>query len=348
MSAPPRILVVGAGAIGGVTIAALHARGHAPAVLVRPGVTADALASGLVVRDGQQETRVPVRSTTGLGPEDRFDLILLATQPTEVEAAAAQVASHLTPDGAVLVMQNGLCERRVAPIVGDDRVLGAVVAFGASVDAPGVVRRTSRGGIVLGRPDGRPDPRLDLLADLLSGVGPIDRTDDLLGTRWTKLAINCAISTLGTLGGDRVGPLIARAFVRRLGLEILSECATVARAEQVRLQRIAGTFDLDGIVLTPAERQGRPPSLWGKHALVWAVGARYRNLRSSMLRAIEAGKPPAIDFLNGEVVEAAARHGLAVPVNASAVEAVREIAAGHAAPSVQLLERVFATTRDRR
>lgn len=345
MSAPPRILVVGAGAIGGVTLGALHARGLAPTVLVRPGATADALASGLRLRDGAVETRVPVRATTSLDPTDRFDLILLATQPTEVEAAAAQVAAHRTPDGALVVMQNGLCERRVAQIVGDEHVLGVVVAFGASVDAPGLVRRTSKGGVVLGRTDGRPDPRLTKLADALAGIGRVDLTHDLLGTRWTKLAINSAISTLGTLGGDRVGPLIARAFVRRLGLEILTEAVEVARAEGVKLQRIAGTFDLDRVALTAADRTGRSASLALKHAMVWAVGAKYRNLRSSMLRAIEQGKPPAIDFLNGEVVGAAARHGLSVPVNAASVDAVRAFAAGTSTPSVEALERLFATTR---
>jgi 2-dehydropantoate 2-reductase len=338
-------LVVGAGAIGGVTLAALHAGGRTPTVLVRPGATAAALSAGLVVRDRGAEVRVPVRATTSLGPDDRYDLILLATQPTEVEDAARQVAAHLSPGGAVVVMQNGLCERRVAQIVGDDAVLGAVVAFGASVDAPGVVRRTSKGGVVLGRPDGRSDARLAAVVDALAPIGRVDTTHDLLGTRWTKLALNCAISTLGTVGGDRVGPLIARAFVRRLGLEILTEAVVVARAEGVKLQRIAGTFDLDRVALADADRRGPSPSLAVKHALVWAVGAKYRHMRSSMLRAIEQGKPPAIDFLNGEVVSAAARHGLSAPVNSAAVEAVRAFGAGASSPSVEALERLFATTR---
>ncbi len=345
MSGSPQILVVGAGAIGGVTLAALHARGLAPTVLVRPGPTATALGAGLVLRDVGAETRVPVRATTSLGPSDRYDLILLATQPTEVEDAARQVAAHLAPGGAVVVMQNGLCERRVAQIVGDDAVLGAVVAFGASVDAPGVVRRTSKGGVILGRPDGASDARLAALADALGPLGRVELTHDLLGTRWTKLALNSAISTLGTVGGDRVGPLIARAFVRRLGLEILSEAVVVARAEGVKMQRIAGTFDLDRVALTDADRAGPSPSLAIKHALVWVVGAKYRNLRSSMLRALEQGKPPAIDFLNGEVVSAASRHGLSTPVNEAAVDAVRAFGAGASSPSVEALERLFATTR---
>jgi len=67
-----------------------------------------------------------------------------------------------------------------------------------------------------------------------------------------------------------------------------------------------------------------------------------------MLSAIERGRVPAIDFLNGEVVTHAARHGLAVPVNAAVVAAVRRLASGELRPSRELLDQVVEETRPKR
>jgi 2-dehydropantoate 2-reductase len=167
----------------------------------------------------------------------------------------------------------------------------------------------------------------------------VEIASDLSGHRWSKLAMNCAVSTLGTIGGRRLGPLLARRFVRRLALEIMSEVVTVARAERVPLRKISGTFDLDWLALSREDRaQVASPSLVAKHSLLLAVGARYRRMRSSMLRAIERGRPPAVDFLNGEVVDRAARHGIPVPFNAAAHKLVHAIATGEQVSGWDALE----------
>src|SRR5438132_8030047 len=128
-------------------------------------------------------------------------------------------------------------------------------------------------------------------------------TTNVLGVRCSKLALNCEVSALGTIAGERLGPLVRVQRYRRLALEAMSECVAVAKAEAVTLEKVAGTLDLDWIALTDADRASRgSASLVAKHALLLAVGLRYRRMRSSMLAAIERGRTPAIDFLNGEVV----------------------------------------------
>ena len=67
---------------------------------------------------------------------------------------------------------------------------------------PGVYDRTSAGGFAIGRLDGATDPSLEEIGRVLEAVGPVTQTQNLRGARWSKLAINCAISTLGTIGGD--------------------------------------------------------------------------------------------------------------------------------------------------
>ncbi|MBM4360084.1 MAG: 2-dehydropantoate 2-reductase, partial [Deltaproteobacteria bacterium] len=219
---------------------------------------------------------------------------------------------------------------------------------GAWMVEPGVVDRTSSGGFVLGRLDGAIDERLVMLGHLLESTGPVTLTSNLLGARWSKLALNCAVSALGTLGGDRLGPLLAHRFVRRLALEIMTEAVEVARAEGVTLEKVAGTLDLEWLALGPSERDARlgSPLLVTKHALLLAVGTRYRRLRSSMLQAIERGQPPAVDFLNGEVIERGRARGVLTPVNSAVHDAIWQLARGEERPSLRALESLYLATRE--
>ncbi len=367
--AGPRLLVVGCGGIGGVVAAHLFEQGHDVTALTTNALIADAInEGGFRLRGDGSPGVVRGRAVTAV-PKSAplFDYILLATQPPQVEEAARGVLSHLAPNGAMVCFQNGLCEERIAAIAGPSRILGAIVAWGASMVEPGVYDRTSAGGFVLGRMrfgnstdegtpseqafratslDDAPDPRLDELARILEAVGPTTTSSNLAGARWSKLAINCAITSLGTVGGERLGVLMRHRHVRRLALEIMTETVAVARALGITLEKVSGTLDLDWIALTDSERVASgSPGLFAKHALLLAVGARYRRLRSSMLTAIERGRPPAVDFLNGEVITRGAALGIPTPINAAVRELVFEIARGKANPSIDLMRSFFERTR---
>lgn len=345
----PRFLVVGCGAIGGVVAAGLIELGHDVSILTTNPAIASALrARGLRVQgEGALPPvtceRVYERADDLAGP---FDFVLLTTQPPQAEGA---VQAALAPAGGGaqwVCFQNGLVEERIARRVGADRVIGAVVAWGASVVEPGIVDRTSSGGFVLGRLDRSRDPATEALGRALEALGPVTLTENLLGARWSKLAINCAISTLGTIGGDRLGGLMRHRFVRRLCLEIMTEAVETARAEGVALEKVSGTLDLDWLALDAADkRSAGSPTLMAKHGLLLAVGARYRRLRSSMLAAIERGRPPAVDFLNGEVVTRGERRGVDVRVNRAAHAEVWQIARRNQQPGLERLRALYDDTR---
>jgi 2-dehydropantoate 2-reductase len=344
----PRLLVVGCGGIGGVVAAHLFEQGHDVTALTTNALIHDAVNEhGFRVRGDGSPGTVRGRAVRELPPGQRpYDFILLATQPPQVEEAARNVLPALAPGGAMVCFQNGLCEERIAAIAGPERTIGAIVAWGASMVEPGVYDRTSSGGFAIGDPAGMRSDRLEQLALILEAIGPTSITDNLAGARWSKLAINCAISSLGTVGGDRLGVLMRHRHVRRLALEIMTEVVDVARALGVRLEKVAGTLDLDWIALTEADRASSgSTSLVAKHTLLLAVGARYRRLRSSMLAAIERGRPPPIDFLNGEVVTRGAAASVATPVNAAIRDQVLAIARGQARPSMDLLRTFYERTR---
>jgi 2-dehydropantoate 2-reductase len=345
----PRLLVMGAGGIGGITAGHLLEVG----VDVTAATTNERIAAAIRAHGYRLQGDIEPRAVAGpvaLGvPDDgrRFDFVVLATQPPQVEDAARSAATVLAADGAMVCLQNGLCELRVAEIVGRERVIGGVVAWGASMPEPGVYDMTAQGGFTLGRLAGPPDDRVRELGRLLEAIGPVALTDNLLGTRWSKLALNCAISAPGTMAGERLGPLIRVRRYRRLALDIMTEVVAVARAEGIALEKVAGTLDLDWIALSEAEQATRTgsPSLAAKHALLLGVGMRYRRMRSSMLSAIERGRTPAVDFLNGEVVTRGNRHGIATPVNARVVEAIHAIARGERALGRANLDALYEQTR---
>ena len=345
----PRVLVVGCGGIGGVILSRLlEAGGKVAAVARREEIASVLRTRGLVLRDEKGERTIRGDLEVFVQPprEGAYDFILLATPPNGVEAAARDTAHLLAPQGAMVVLQNGLCEELVARVVGEDKVLGAIVAWGASSPETGVYERTSSGGFAIGALSGQQDPRLSRLAEVLRAVSQVAFTGNLRGARWSKLAINCAISTLGTVGGSRVGPLLRHRFIRRLAMEVFTEVFQVARAENVPLEKVASTVDLEWLTLKESEQHARGSlSLVGRHAMLLAIGARYRRLRSSMLAAIERGREPPVDFLNGEVVQRGKAHGIAVPVNEHLLRAVHAMSRRELTPGVETLRRIYEQTR---
>jgi 2-dehydropantoate 2-reductase len=208
---------------------------------------------------------------------------------------------------------------------------------------PGRYERTAHGGFSLGRLSGQVDDALRRVGQLLEAIGPVTLTHNLRGARWSKLALNCAVSALGTIAGERLGPLVRVRRYRRLALEIMTEVVAVAKAEGVQLEKVAGTLDLEWVALSEADKVATASvSLTAKHALLLAVGLRYRRMRSSMLAAIERKRIPAIDFLNGEVVTRGMQHAIATPINARIVETVWSIAHGTLASSRETLDNVCA------
>jgi 2-dehydropantoate 2-reductase len=370
MNPQPRILVMGAGGLGGIVAATLTEVGSAVTIVsTNEQIRAAVDKSGFrLVDDGEERV---VRGWISPAPEGRYDLCILATQPPNVEDAARTALPHLVDDAQVVVLQNGLCEERIAAIVGPSRVIGAIVTWGASMPEAGKYERTAAGGFQIGRfealasadravpiaqadegsqgrrrarrPTEMADADLRRVGELLEAVGPVAHTRNLRGARWSKLALNCAVSSLGTIAGERLGPLVRQRRYRRLALELMTEAVLVARAEGVQLEKVSGTLDLDWIALSDADRASAASlGLTAKHALILAVGLRYRRLRSSMLAAIERGRTPAIDFLNGEIVTRGKKHGIATPFNSRVCETVWAIAKGQTKSSRQTLDSICA------
>jgi 2-dehydropantoate 2-reductase len=331
-----RIGVIGLGAIGGVIGARLlrsPAAGETIALAAGSDRAAGAIrAGGLRVRG---ETTAPAPALLGATLPVQaapYDLMLLCTRTDASDAALAAAAPLLAADGALVCVQNGLPEERAAARLGAGRTLGAVIGWSASSDAYGDYVVTGGGKFILGAMDGAMD-KLEGARAVLARAFPVRVTPNLAGARWTKLAFNCALSTLCAVSGLDFGHLAARLDARRLALRIVGEAVAVAQARCVHLEKVVG--------LDP--RWFRPGAIPAaiQHALIWLAASRRPRQRSGMLQRLLAGRPAGqVDDLNGAVAEAAQKAGLPAPLNARLRDLVHAIERGEERLGPHQLERL--------
>lgn len=335
-----RLLIVGCGGIGGVLGCTLH----------QSGIPLCIATTNQSVRDVWTTSGPFLGKSSAIGPlnssairssitdfESRFGTIFVAVQPPQIELVTRQIIDKLADGGRVVCLSNGLCEEYMSTLLNPESVVGAVVSWGARMKTPGHYTRTSKGGFRLGKLTASDDPRLSDIQALLQHVGPVKRTSNLQGARFAKLTINCAVTALGTIGGKTLGELLVRTRPRSLALALMRECAEVAQSAGVVMEPVT---KVDLGKLAGGEHSDRRFTRAGQHALLLLAGTRYRNLRSSMLAAMERGREPAIDYINGEVVRLGRRHGVFTPYNEAAVAVVWEIFRGELSAGSQALARV--------
>jgi 2-dehydropantoate 2-reductase len=331
MNSKGRLLQLGCGSVGGVIAGGLlHSGNELTIVTNNDQITHAINTNGLHVFTPKEEWTVPVHVYTHLDEvPGTFDSVLLAMKATDVEDAASEVASHLSPTGTVVTLQNGVVEERIAEILGHEHVIGALVGWGATMHSPGIYEMTSFGEIVLGELDGRFTARAQNLCSTLDTAVSTRLSGNIYGALWSKLAINCTITTLGAVTGQLLGEMLNRWSVRRLALTITSEVIDVAKAFEISMEPVGGTLEIERLYL-PVGRRGKDIGwdILTRQVIMFIVGLRFRRLKSSMLQSLERGRQAEIDFMNGYVVKKGALHGISTPTNLAVTKMVQEIELG--------------------
>jgi 2-dehydropantoate 2-reductase len=298
-----RIGVIGLGAIGGVVAARLAARDwKRQGLALAAGRHASLLRERGLRIDGGEPVQAKIFERL---PSDSYDLIFLCTRGADTEAALAPALPFLAADGAVVCLQNGLPEERVARLAGAGRVLGAVIGWSATMRGPGDYFITGGGKFTLG---GSSERRHEA-AEALRPVFPVRETGNLPGARFCKLAINCAMSTLGAISGLSLGAWTALPEARRLALRIVREVVDEASKRGVKMEAVSG--------LRPDWLVKAPRSVG--EAIIEIVALRRPEQRSGMIVRLQEGRSAGVEDLNALV---------AAPLNQRLVQMVREIESG--------------------
>lgn len=320
-----KMVVIGAGAIGGITAACLKKAGRDVAVVCKyPELAEKIKTRGLHVTGvkGDFFAAMPaVAQTSDL--DGKKDVVFLATKAAAIQEAAQQLLPFLHEDSAVVSLQNGICEPALAEIIGPNRVIGCVVGWGATMLAPGELEMTSQGEFVIGNLDGRRDDRLPQLQEIMNDVLPTFISENILGSLYSKLIVNACITSLGAVCGLYLGEMLAIRKVRNIFQEIMREAMAVAGAMNLKVEKYAGKLDYDKLT----QSSGFISNL-RMHLLIRMIGFKYRRLKSSSLQSLERGQKTEIDYLNGFICREGKRYHIPTPVNDRIVALIKEIEAG--------------------
>lgn len=302
------ILIVGAGAIGGITGSHLIRAGHTVDFIDVERAHVDAVRqNGLRVSGALEAT---VRPTIML-PEEaegQYSKVLLAVKARHTADTLPTLKRLLSPDGYVVSLQNGLEEYTLIEALGETRVIGAYLTFGGFYVEPGHVRYGGRGSFKVGEPDGNRSARVIALADMLSVQQPVQVTDNIFGYLWAKMALGS--SYFGTAIADMdVIDVYASADRRAILGTLCGEVVSVADALGVTMETSDG-FDPQAFRPGATDRAAQDAS-WDAQRRYWEA---IDNGRTGIWRDLAIHRRPTeIDGLMVPIVAMAEKSDVPVP-----------------------------------
>lgn len=280
-----KIAVMGAGAVGCYYGAMLALAGHEVVLVGRAAFVDAVMQNGLILEKDKAQQVVRVEASSDPAAIRGAGIILICVKSGDSEQAGREIAPYLDPDCTLLSLQNGVSNaERLSGVIGR-RVEPVVVYVASRMTGPGVVRHEGRGDLELTA------QVADGIADVFNAAGIETRvSDDVMAALWMKLVVNCAFNPLSALSRLPYGQLAAQDGMPELMEMIAREAISVAQAE--------------GIAVPPAVFEAI-------RNIPVAMAGQYSSTAQDLMR----GKPTEIDFLNGEIVSRAEKHGLDVPVN---------------------------------
>src|SRR6185437_12146588 len=186
-----RILVLGAGAVGGYFGGRLAEAGRDVSFLVRPARQAVLAERGLVVASPLGDFRVTARTVAAERVDGPYDLVLLTAKHYDLDAAIAAIGPAVGPATAILPLLNGLVHLdRLEAAVGAEHVLGGVAYVGAALTPEGGIRHHNRlSGIAFGERGGGRSARIEAIAAEFAGTKvEAPGEADILVDMWEKFA----------------------------------------------------------------------------------------------------------------------------------------------------------------
>ncbi|HYD98671.1 MAG TPA: 2-dehydropantoate 2-reductase [Alphaproteobacteria bacterium] len=288
-----RILVLGAGALGGYFGGRLLEAGADVSFLVRPRRARELAEHGLVVRSPFGDIQRPVPILKSGEAEGAFDLALLTCKAYDLDDAMAAIAPLLAADGAVLPLLNGLAHLdRLDAAFGAGRVLGGTAHISATLGERGaILHLNDLHRITFGERDGAVSARCEALAAAFARSKVESRfSNHIMQEMWEKMAFLASLAALTCLMRASVGDIAATAEGRAVAEELYAEIQAVAAAWG---------------------HPPRPPAVKQALTLMTQPGSSFV---ASMLRDIERGGPTEGDHIVGDLLRRARAKDLPTPL----------------------------------
>jgi 2-dehydropantoate 2-reductase len=283
-----KILVLGAGGIGGYFGGRLAQAGADVTFLVRPKRAAQLAANGLVIESPNGNAQFPVKTVTSETVNPGYDLVLFTCKAYDLDSAMDAIAPAMAGNAAVLPMLNGIAHlARLDAKFGRSGVMGGTCQINVTVAPDGTVKHMEPlNRLIFGERDGVETPRAKAFADALArttidwSLSPTIEQD-----LWEKLMFLSVLAATTCLFRGNIAEILSApggkaAIERALAANILvvAKCAAAPRAQAIEFATKR--------LLTPG-----PAS-------------------SSMLRDLERGSPVEADHIVGFMLERAREYGI--------------------------------------
>ena len=276
-----RILVVGAGAIGGYFGGRLLEADRDVTFLVRPRRAAQLAKTGLAITSRFGNVSLPAPPTVAADAlREPFDLILLSCKSYDLESAADSFAPAVSAHTAILPLLNGM--RHMDYLVqrfGKNSVLGGQCQISTTLDPEGrVLHLNDLHFLSFGEPDGAASQRAQAVAAAFAGARFESKLSNaILQEMWEKWVLIATVAGITCLMRATVGDIVAAKEVN-LSTALLDECTAIAAAHD----------------FAPSA-----PFLGRARAMITTHGSTFA---ASMLRDIERGAPIEADHIVGDLL----------------------------------------------
>lgn len=288
-----RILVLGAGAIGGYYGGRLVEGGADVTFLVRPRRAQVLAERGLVVRSALGDIERKVKTVEAGGIVEPFDLVLLSCKAYDLDSAIESILPAVGPRSAILPLLNGINHMAVlSGRFGADRVLGGTCGIGVVLEPSGEIRQVGNmEWLTFGEVSGERSARCEAIAAIFAKT-KINATlsDDIVQAMWDKFVQLSSLAATSTLTRANVGEMLAAPLGEWFVLESLEECQAVAAAD------------------------GHPPTAGAVERTRKMLTTRGSPFSASMQRDLVAGGATEADHIIGDLVRRAEKRGLDVPL----------------------------------
>jgi 2-dehydropantoate 2-reductase len=288
-----RILVVGAGAVGGYFGGRMALAGQDVTFLVREARAQELKRTGLIIKSPKGDaTLADVRTVLADQIDAPFDLILLSCKAYDLESAIASFAPAVGPNTTILPLLNGMRHIDVlGERFGKGAVLGGVCMIAATLDASrAIVHLNDLHGIIFGALDGKPSERVAAIADAMrSGGFDVTASNTIAQEMWEKWVFLATLAGSTCLFRASIGDILSTPDGHAAIASLFEECGAIAAAR---------------------DHATRAPFIERTRALLFASSSK---LTASMLRDIENGQRTEGDHVLGDLLARAPAGSGAAP-----------------------------------
>ncbi|WP_342505511.1 ketopantoate reductase family protein [Sporosarcina sp. FSL K6-2383] len=286
-----KVLVVGAGAIGGYFGGRLLEKGEDVTFLVRERRKERLKNTGLQIESINGNAKLVPRLITTKDTEEAFDLILIATKSYHLEQAIEDVRPFVKNGTTILPLLNGIAHiDQLIEAFGEDAVIGGLCFIETTLDEHGtILQKSPIHQLMFGERSGELTPRIERLKEVFNGANAaFELSTQITQEMWHKYLFITTLSGITSLMEAPIGPIMELETGRHTVASLLEELAAIMRKMDAPIQENITTELFNKISMMPYD------------------------MKSSMQRDLEKSLPLEADYLQGYLYKQA--HGMTVPV----------------------------------